>query len=61
MGGRRKVSFRKESRSNDLQRKGTPIGLMDTLIAAHAKALDLTLVTNNLREFERVEGLALVN
>lgn len=45
----------------DLQRKGTSIGTMDMLIAAHAKALDMTLVTNNLREFERVEGLKLDN
>ena len=43
----------------DLQKKGTPIGPMDTLIAAHAKALNLTLVTNNTKEFARVEGLEL--
>ena len=41
----------------DLERKGTPIGPMDMLIAAHAKADDLVLVTNNTREFERVEDL----
>ena len=41
----------------DLERKGTPIGPMDMLIAAHAKAEDLILVTNNTREFERVEDL----
>ena len=41
----------------DLERKGTPIGPMDMLIAAHAKAEDLVLVTNNTREFERVEDL----
>lgn len=40
-----------------LRRKGTPIGPLDELIAAHAKAQKLTLVTNNTREFERVEGL----
>ena len=33
----------------------------DMLIAAHAKALDLTLVTNNTREFNRVEGLKIEN
>ena len=33
----------------DLERKGTPIGPMDTLIAAHSKAEDLVLVTNNTR------------
>jgi len=42
-----------------LKRAGTPIGERDTLIATHAKALGLTLVTNNTREFERVEGLLL--
>ena len=40
-----------------LERTGQPIGANDLLIAAHAKALDLTLVTNNLKEFERVKGL----
>lgn len=40
-----------------LQKRGTMIGSMDLLIAAHAKALDVTLVTNNLREFRRVPGL----
>lgn len=41
----------------DLQRKGTPIGPLDMLIASHAKSRGLTLVTNNMGEFERVEGL----
>ncbi len=44
-----------------LERRGTPIGSLDTLIAAHALSLRLTLVTNNLREFERVPGLKLEN
>lgn len=43
----------------DLQKKGTMIGPFDTLIAAHAKSLDLMLVTNNTKEFARVEGLEL--
>ena len=42
-----------------LEKAGTPIGALDTLIAAHAKSLNLTLVTNNIREFQRVEGLFL--
>ena len=42
-----------------LERKGTPIGPMDMLIAAHARAEGLILVTNNTREFERVEELEL--
>ncbi len=45
----------------NLRRKGTPIGSMDTLIAAHAKACGLILVTNNMKEFERVENLQLEN
>jgi tRNA(fMet)-specific endonuclease VapC len=44
-----------------LERKGTPIGALDTLIAAHALALDSVLVTNNLREFKRVPKLRLEN
>lgn len=45
----------------DLERRGTPIGANDMLIAAHALGLGATLVTDNVREFERVEGLAIVN
>ena len=45
----------------DLQRRGTPIGELDMLIAATALARDLTLVTNNLREFERVVVLRTEN
>lgn len=44
-----------------LEQQGTPIGSLDTLIAAHALSLDLTLVTNNVREFERVPGLKVDN
>ena len=40
-----------------LELAGTPIGPLDTLIAAHALALGMTLVTNNQREFQRVAGL----
>jgi tRNA(fMet)-specific endonuclease VapC len=40
---------------------GKPIGSMDMLIAAHAMALGATLVTNNSREFNRVQGLKLEN
>ncbi len=40
-----------------LERAGRPIGGNDLLIAAHALALDLTLVTDNEAEFARVEGL----
>jgi tRNA(fMet)-specific endonuclease VapC len=41
----------------ELEAKGLPIGAMDTLIAAHALALKVTLVTHNLSEFQRVPGL----
>jgi tRNA(fMet)-specific endonuclease VapC len=44
-----------------LERRGIPIGDLDSLIAAQALALSLTLVTNNLREFARVPGLRTVN
>jgi tRNA(fMet)-specific endonuclease VapC len=40
-----------------LERAGTPIGALDTIIAAHAIDLDAILITNNLREFGRVPGL----
>ena len=42
-----------------LGRVGTPIGALDLLIAAHALALDCTLISNNLREFSRVPRLKL--
>lgn len=44
-----------------LERKGTPIGVNDLHIAGHARSHGLVLVTNNLREFERIEGLRTEN
>lgn len=44
-----------------LERLGTPIGVNDLHIAAHARSEGHTLVTNNLREFERVPGLLAQN
>lgn len=44
-----------------LELQGKPIGSLDLLIAAHAKSLNTTLVTNNLREFRRVPGLKVDN
>ena len=44
-----------------LERAGTPIGPIDMLIAGHAVARELTLVTNNEREFKRVAGLRVEN
>jgi tRNA(fMet)-specific endonuclease VapC len=45
----------------DLKRRGLMIGANDLFIAAHARALGLTLVTNNTAEFERVSKLAIEN
>jgi tRNA(fMet)-specific endonuclease VapC len=45
----------------DLERRGLPIGGNDMLIAAHALTLGATLVTDNVREFERVGGLTIEN
>jgi tRNA(fMet)-specific endonuclease VapC len=45
----------------ELERKGTPIGHYDYLIAAQARRRGATLVTANVREFERVPGLLVVN
>lgn len=44
-----------------LQKKGTPIGSLDMLIAAHALSIDSTLVTNNEKEFIRVPQLKIEN
>ncbi len=44
-----------------LESNGTPIGALDTLIAAHAFSLDCVLVTNNESEFRRVSGLSVEN
>lgn len=46
---------------NELDSSGKPISNNDLLIAAHARALGATLVTNNVREFHRVPGLAVEN
>ena len=45
----------------DLKQKGTPIGAMDLLIAAHALFLEAVLVTGNEREFKRVSDLKIEN
>ena len=46
---------------SELEKKGRTIGSMDLLIAAHAKALSFTLVSNNIREFRRIPKLILEN
>jgi len=45
----------------ELEQAGTPIGPLDTMIAAHALSLGLTVVTGNEREFRRVAGLKVQN
>ena len=44
-----------------LEVQGNPIGVLDTMIAAHALSLNATIVTNNVRHFERVPDLRLEN
>lgn len=44
-----------------LQQQGTPVGVFDLMIAAQALARDLTLVTHNTREFQRIPGLRVVD
>lgn len=44
-----------------LERKGTPIGAMDLMIGAHALSQNLTIVTNNVREFNRIPNLVVVD
>ena len=44
-----------------LEKKGTPIGALDTMIGAHALSLNLTLVTNNTKEFNRIVGLKVID
>lgn len=44
-----------------LEKQGTPIGPLDTMIAAHALSLSVTLVTNNTREFNRVAKLKVID
>lgn len=55
------ASFRYAEIRHALQSSGKPIDPVDLFIAAHARSLDLTLVTDNIREFSRVEGLRVKN
>lgn len=45
----------------DLRKRGQLLGANDLLIAAHARSLDFTVVTNNVKEFKRVRGLSVQN
>jgi len=56
-----KAAFHYGAIRAELEKNGTPIGLNDLHIAAHARSAALTLVSNNLREFSRVNGLICEN
>ena len=58
--GSKSASHYGDIRAN-LERKGTPIGVNDLHIAGHARSEGLTLVSSNLKEFERVDGLLMEN
>lgn len=45
----------------ELERAGTPLGAMDMMIAAHARSRGSTLVSNDVRHFDRVRGLLVAN
>ncbi len=45
----------------DLEKKGIPLGPLDMMIAGHAKSLGYTVVTNNTKEFNRIQGLKIEN
>ncbi|HXY54998.1 MAG TPA: type II toxin-antitoxin system VapC family toxin [Nitrospirota bacterium] len=45
----------------DLEKTGKPIGSMDMLIGAHALALGVTLVTNNIKEFKQIKDLKVID
>ena len=45
----------------DLEKKGTPIGSLDMMIAGHAMSMGYTVVTNNVKEFSRVPDLKIEN
>ena len=51
------MQLQQDGSKGQLEAAGTPIGAYDLLIAGQALARDLTIVTNNMREFSRVPGL----
>jgi len=56
-----KAAFHTAQIRAELERAGTPIGAYDQMIAGHARASGLTVVSNNTREFQRVSGLRVEN
>lgn len=57
----RKLCEEYAAHSHRLRQAGTPIGANDLWIACHALSLGATLVTNNVREFDRISGLTVQN
>lgn len=57
----RRAAFEYGRIRSSLESMGTPVGPMDLLLGAQAKSHDLILVTNNEREFQRIEGLQIEN
>ena len=45
----------------NLEKQGTPIDALDNMIGAHALSLNLTLITNNTKEFNRISDLKMIN
>ncbi|WP_345894505.1 MULTISPECIES: tRNA(fMet)-specific endonuclease VapC [Moraxella] len=56
-----RASFQTANIKATLEKQGTPIGAYDVMIAGHARSLGLVVVTNNEREFNRVDGLRVEN
>lgn len=56
-----KAAFHYGKIRSELEKKGTPIGAMDLLIAAHAQSEKMTLITNNVKEFSRIPKLKIEN
>lgn len=54
------VKYYGQIRAN-LDKKGTPMGLMDFMIASHCLSLNYTLITNNIKEFKRISELKIEN
>jgi len=56
-----KAAFHTAQIRAELEKSGTPIGVYDQMIAGHARSCGLIVVTNNIREFQRVPGIRIEN
>ncbi|KXU39479.1 plasmid maintenance protein [Ventosimonas gracilis] len=56
-----KAAFHTAQIRAELEKSGTPIGAYDQMIAGHARSCGLIVVTNNIREFQRVSGIRIEN